>query len=254
MKSIFQNYTTAAMSGLFSWSLAFPMSGHAEFMEGDAALSSVVPNIPEPLLFDLVRPLGAIKGEMEVNALAQPSLEGGTLQWAPEIEYVFADGYAFELELPSENSNLAHYKLTLQGTFNNPPVTNMIHGWQLISKKSRDTGKYAADALYINGYRFSKAWSTLNMLGIKRTEFNSGGETITLINNSLFYDYSQRLTYGIELNQKINQKGQWRYSMTPQVHLDLSRNITMQTGISISRLNEGKKMEKKLAMRLIFAF
>ena len=37
---------------------------------GDAALSSDAPHIPEPMVFDLVRPLGVRQGDLEVNALS----------------------------------------------------------------------------------------------------------------------------------------------------------------------------------------
>ncbi|MEQ1836359.1 MAG: hypothetical protein ABL862_08000 [Candidatus Nitrotoga sp.] len=249
-----KHYLSAVILGLFTWCITYSIPSYAEFIEGSATLSSVVPHIPEPLLFDLVRPLGAKKGELEVNTLALKPLKGGTAEWAPEIEYVFADNYAFELELPFENSNFTNYKFALQGTLSNPLTVGMIQGWQVIGEKNRGTGKYSADALYINGYRLSEVWSTLNMLGIRRTVFGGDGKTIALMNNNLFYDYSQRLTYGIELNHEINQKGQWHYSVTPQIHLDLNHHITLQTGLGFSRLNENGSAGKLFAMRLSVAF
>ncbi|MDO9151090.1 MAG: hypothetical protein Q7U33_06910 [Methylotenera sp.] len=228
---------------------------HADFVEGSAGLGSADPHIPEPLLFDLVRPLGARKGELEVNTLAQRNVNGGTLEWAPEIEYAFADGLAIEFELPSENSKLTDYKIALQGTlshhFNNP---SLIQGWQVIVKKNRDLGKYSADALYINGYRFNSKWSTLNMLGVRKTAFGGDGKLMTLINNSVFYDLSPKLTYGIELNHEIDASGRWRYSYTPQIHADINRHFTIQAGLSFSRLNELKRNEETFALRAIYAF
>ncbi|MDP2152726.1 MAG: hypothetical protein Q8J66_03595 [Methylotenera sp.] len=228
---------------------------HADFVEGSAGLGSSDPHIPEPLLFDLVRPLGARKGELEVNTLAQRNVSGGTLEWAPEIEYAFADGLAFEFELPSENSKLTDYKIALQGTlshhFNNP---NLIQGWQVIVKKNRDLGKYSADALYINGYRFNSKWSTLNMLGVRKTAFGGDGKLMTLMNNSVFYDLSPKLTYGIEFNHEIDASGRWRYSYTPQIHADINGHFTIQAGLSFSRLNEHKRNEETFALRAIYAF
>lgn len=249
-----KDYLSAAILGLFTWCITLSFPSYAQFIEGEAALSSVVPNIPEPLFFDLVRPLGAKRGELEVNALAQKSLKGGVVEWAPEIEYAFADNYAFELELPFENLNHTNYEFALQGTLNNRLTAGMIQGWLVVGEKNRGTGKYSAEALYINGYRISKAWSTLNMFGLKRTIFGSNGKTIALMNNNIFYDYSQRLTYGIELNHEINQYGQWSYRLTPQIDLDLHRNVSLQTGLGFSRLNEYRRAEKLLAMRLSVAF
>jgi hypothetical protein len=228
---------------------------HADFVEGSAGLGSSDPHIPEPLLFDLVRPLGARKGELEVNTLAQRNVNGGTLEWAPEIEYAFADGHALEFELPSENSKLTDYKIALQGTlshhFNNP---NLIQGWQVIVKKNRDLGKYSADALYINGYRFNPKWSTLNMLGIRKTEFSGNGKLTTLMNNSIFYDLNTKLTYGLEFNHEVDASGRWRYSYTPQIHADINRHLTIQTGLSFSKLSKLKKSEEVFALRVIYAF
>lgn len=245
-------FTKTCLFPIFSI-LAVP--AYADFTEGTAALSSGNPHIPEPLLFDLVRPLGAKKGELEINTLAQQHINGGPLEWAPEIEYAFADGLAFELELPTENSNVTDYKIALQGTlsnnFNNP---NIIQGWQVIAKKNRDTGKYSSDALYINGIRLGDKWSTLNMVGLRNTEFGKNNQHIGLINNNIFYDLTPRHTFGVELNHEINAKGQWRYSVTPQVHLDLNRNVTIQAGAGVSRLNVARKAEKLYGVRMIYAF
>lgn len=226
----------------------------ADFIEGDAALGSGDPHIPEPMLFDLVRPLGAKKGELEINTLAQSSLEAGPLNWAPEIEYAFADGYALEIELPHENSAFRSYKFALQGTIGVSANGRMIQGWQVISQKSRLNGRYSSDALYLNGYRFSDKWSAMNMLGLRRTEVSGDGENIILVNNSVFYDYSQRLTYGLEINSEINQSGNVRYRIIPQVHYDLNKHSSIQIGGGFSRLNPQKMPEKIVAMRLIYSF
>lgn len=249
-----KRYSSIAILGIFLWCIIYSIPGHAEFLEGSAALTSTSLRIPEPLLFDLVRPLGAKKGELEVNTLALKPLKGGAMEWAPEIEYAFADNYAIELELPFENLSLTNYKFAFQGTLSNPLMVDMVQGWQLIGEKNRSTGKYSADGLYINGYRISQAWSTLNMFGIRRTVLGSDGKTIALMNNNLFYDYSQNITYGIEINNEINKEGQWGYSLTPQIHLDLSHHINLQTGLGFSRLNENRSAEKFFAMRLSVAF
>src|SRR5690606_26148017 len=60
------------------------------------------PHIPEPLVFDLVRALGAKKNELEANALVVTRFRRGrpTFDWAPEVEWAVADDVAIELELP----------------------------------------------------------------------------------------------------------------------------------------------------------
>lgn len=235
--------------------LLTPITALADFVEGSAGLGSANPHIPEPLLFDLVRPLGAKKGELEVNTVLSQDNRNGPLEWAPEIEYAIADGLAFELELPSENARLTDYKIALQGTlthnFNQP---NLIQGWQVITQKNRDAKQYSADALYINGIRLNEKWSTLNMLGIRKTEFSAAGQLVKLINNNIFYDLNPRLTFGLELNHEIYPSGAWRYRATPQIHRDINSHFTLQAGLSFSRLNQRRTAEQALALRLIYAF
>jgi hypothetical protein len=156
--------------------------------------------------------------------------------------------------LPHENSTFTSFKFALQGTIGVSANGRMIQGWQVITKKSRLDGRYSTDALYLNGYRFSEKWSAMNMLGLRRTEVSGDGENITLVNNSVFYDYSQRLTYGLEINSEINQSGNVRYRIIPQIHFDLNGHSSIQIGGGFSRLNPQKMSEKIVAMRLIYAF
>ncbi len=231
-----------------------PFIAKADFVEGDAAHSSGELRIPEPLIFDLVRPLGAKKGELEINTLAQKARGDSVLEWAPEIEYAIADNLALELELPIENSTLTDYKIGIQGTMAQSRFKKMIHGWQVLALKNREQNTYSADALYINGYRISDKVSTLNMLGIRRTQFGSDGRLVTLINHNIFYDYSPQVTYGLEVNSEIHTGGSWRYKVVPQIHYDFNRHVTLQAGAGISQLNQSKKTEQVFAMRLIYAF
>jgi hypothetical protein len=231
-----------------------PLDVKADFVEGDAAHSSSELRIPEPLLFDLVRPLGAKKGELEINTLAQQVRGSGVVEWAPEIEFAIADNLALELELPNENSRLTDFKVAMQGTMVQSRFEKMIHGWQVLAIKNREKNTYSADALYINGYRISEKISTLNMLGLRRTTFGGNGRNVTLINNNIFYDYSSQVTVGLEVNSEIHPGGNWRYSLVPQLHYDFNRHITMQIGAGISKLNDSKKTEQVFALRLIYAF
>ena len=226
----------------------------ASFAEGDASLSSFsMPHIPEPMLFDLVRPLGAKKGELEVNALVQHG-EHGELEWAPEIEYAFADGYAIELELPYHNSHLGEYKLALQGTLGTLNNDTMVHGWQVIGRRERESGAYSADALYLAGLALDNSWSFFTMTGLRRSEFNSHRQTLGLFNTSVFYDWSQRLTLGVEINNEIGPGFDWRTRLVPQLHYDLGENTTLQTGIGPSWLAREGTEEWLFSWRLIHAW
>lgn len=225
-------------------------SREPSFPEGDAALGSAAPHIPEPLLFDLVRPLGAMRGEFETNVLVE-HLEGGTIEWAPEIEYAFANGYAIELELPFVDNELVEYKVALQGTLGMRAGGNMIHGWQVIGRRDRDTGEHSADALYLNGFVLGDRLSLFGMAGLRRTELGSGGDNVVLLNTTLFYDRSQRLTYGLEINAEIESTRKARARLTPQLHYDLGERMTLQVGGGPSSL--GPEREWALTWRLIYA-
>ena len=94
--------------------------------------------IPEPLLFDLVRGLGAAQGELEINALADIPLNNTDqrgVEWAPEIEYALFDGFAIELEFPMTDGDLEAYKMAVQWTMGSAKNKKFIHGIQLIAEK-----------------------------------------------------------------------------------------------------------------------
>ena len=105
------------MAFMLSWLLpTVSQAASSQKLNNDAATGSDELDIPEPLVFDLVRPLGSPQGELEVNFFASRINGQGQLSWSPEIEYVIADGYAVELELPHTNGSLDEYKMALQGT------------------------------------------------------------------------------------------------------------------------------------------
>nr|WP_298718800.1 hypothetical protein [uncultured Steroidobacter sp.] len=239
-------------SALSQASVAPPEHASVPFPEGDAAVSSELPHVPEPLLFDLVRPLGAAKGELEINALVQHA-SGGTA-WAPEIEYAFADGYALELELPFEGATLEEYKVAVQGTAGTLLKGRMIHGWQAIAYYERDSRDYTADLIYLNGARLSSKWSVFNMVGMRRAHWRGDSDYLGLVNNSIFYDYSKRLTFGLEVNSEIGDGWRWRHGLVPQIHFDVDEHVTVQLGGGRSRLNVGQPTEKTFIWRLIYSW
>lgn len=233
--------------------LSCGLAGKVYAEPNDAVLSSEELGIPEPLVFDLVRPLGSPKGELEVNTLITRSSQTGEFAWAPEIEYAFADGYAVEFELPFQNSSLEEYKFGLQGTFGELLKGRMIHGWQALGRYGRQENVYSADILYLNGARISDKWSTLNMLGIRWADFGKREDIVALINNNLFYHFSRNLTLGVEMNNEIHEHKQWRYRLTPQLHYSFSSNKAVQIGGGPARLNN-KKSDWLLASRFIYTF
>lgn len=155
--------------------------------DNDGSLSSDKPHIPEPMVFDLVRPLGADKGELEINSLVQYSRQG-EFEWAPEIEFAPWNDFALELELPFDNTRQQEYKIAAQGTFG-VFQRQFIHGWQAIGRYDRINRTYSGDLLYLNGYSSKNNWSVFNMAGIRLIDETKSIKPVGLMNNSFFMLY-----------------------------------------------------------------
>lgn len=141
-----------------------------------ASTSAAYPAIPEPMVFDMMRPLGAAAGEVEVNTLMMAPLSGDPrdIGWAPEIEYAFADGLAIEFELPFVNSRLDEYKLGLQAAFGSFNEGRSAHGLQYLAVYARDDGHYSGSLLYMLGHRYDAHWSSMSMIGVGSISLNGG--------------------------------------------------------------------------------
>lgn len=94
--------------------------------------------VPEPLMTDWVRALGARAGEFEVNALA--TIDGhGDWELAPELEWVPVNGVGLEGELVVNHVGLAAVKLAAQFTLVADAARGLGHGVQLIGKWTPQT-------------------------------------------------------------------------------------------------------------------
>jgi len=197
--------------------------------------------IPEPLHFDLVRPLHARRGELEINSLfARPlGRQGGHLEWAPEIEYAFLDGYAIELEFPMEGRTLAEYKVALQGTLPGGPEA-FVHGWQTIGRRARQTRGASVDGLYLAGYRLHPKWSVFSMQGVRRSRTDEARSWQPLFNPSLFHHTSERLILGLESNFAFGPRNERSQLILPQAHWTLNRRYSMQWGLGVARQHGGR--------------
>lgn len=234
--------------------IALPVQADNNHSEnGDAALSSNVPHIPEPMVFDLIRPLGVRQGDLEMNVLSGHSLRSGHTEWAPEIEFGLFDNLAVELELPFDQLSLSEYKMAIQGTFGTEFNNRFIHGWQMIGYYEREHQKYSIDSLYIAGFRWNSAISTLNMIGFRRENVERDGHFVGLFNTSWFYDYSQKLTFGIEMDNEFSRESGWHYLLMPQVHWDFNDHVTLQLGTGFSQ-TEGRQTDWLGTWRMVYAF
>ena len=198
-------------------------------------LAAENPRIPEPMVFDLLRPLGARAGEREVNVLAVRPLDRGPTDWAPELEYAYADGQSFELELPFEDGRLTQVKFALQGTFGTGAGGRWIHGWQYLGQVERGSATVRNSLLYISGYRFEARWSMLSMAGLRQVGLRRLGPTALLLNHSVFYDFDPQTVLGLEVNlrQDIAGDDRTRALVIPQIHRRLSELTSLQAGLGV---------------------
>lgn len=212
------------------------------------------PRIPEPMVFDLIRPLGAKGGEREINVLGlaplrqkskqvdnvadplglvrrSPDRQG--LEWAPELEYAVCDGVGLEFELPLENAHLEAYKAAGQITFGTALNYRFIHGAQAIVQYGRDSSLWTTTLLYLAGVRFDKTWSVFGMFG-SRAEVSGpvANKAVGLLSNvTLFADVTDRIVAGIETNFGQTLGGNTEILVMPQLHYEIDRYWMIQAGV-----------------------
>ncbi len=210
------------------------------------------PRLPEPMVFDLVLPLGAKKNEFEFNTLLQYDAEHKAVLMNPEFEYAYTDGYGIEFELPMENTTVEAYKVALQGTFNFLNTNKFIHGWQYYGEYYRHSKELENNLLYIAGYQFNEKWSTLNMAGIRFTDVQSEGHVEELVNSTLFYSYSSNLIAGLEVNWESRPNLPDIALVMPQLHVQIAKHTKIQIGFGMKRADH--ETFPHAATRIIFGF
>lgn len=233
------------------------------------------PRVPEPMVFDLVRPLGEKRGAGEVNVLGvvplrrtsktvddvpdplglvRRSQDTQGVEWAPEIEYAVADGLALEFELPMENVSVEAYKAAGQATFGTLWNYRFIHGAQVIAQYDRNPGLWTTTWLYLAGYRFDQTWSLFGMFGPR---FEHGGQigahnAEMLANLTLFADVTDRLVMGLETNFGQVLDGSSALLVMPQVHYEVGYHWMVQSGAGFRATDN--LVIPQLAFRLIREF
>jgi hypothetical protein len=189
------------------------------------------PYIPEPMVFDLVRALGAKRGELEANTLIVTRFRRGRADvlWAPEIEWAFADNLAIELELPMHNARVEALKAAFQATFPTKP-RRFTHGVQVITEYLLTPQETELTVLYLAGVRLN-GWSLFAMVGARTVPpMDRPHHTQALLNPSIYYDVNERVTVGVEGNFAISERGLFEGLVVPQVHVQLGRHLRVQFG------------------------
>jgi hypothetical protein len=219
-------------------------------------------HIPEPMIFDLVRGLGAKKGELETNVLAEFPINrtaSREIEWAPEVEYAFADGLAIEFELPFEDGELEGYKGAFQWTIGQPGGGRFIHGTQFIAVRSAHEESWELTGLYIPAFRFNSVWSVLGMVGL-RDQVGPDRRDVSaiLLNGTVFAQLSEQTTLGLELNNTNpndaieETENDFELLVMPQWHQEFTEHFSLQLGLGGQFADE--RFDTTFALRAILEF
>jgi hypothetical protein len=209
-------------------------------MPDASAQGSAPPTIPEPLMFDLVRGLGAKQGELELNTLVDIPLNDSksrSVEWAPEIEYALFDGLALEFELPFEDGHLEALKFAIQYTIGTSSNKQFIHGVQMISETYLDDAISELNLLYVPAYRFNTTWSVLGLFGLMYELGSDAAKdrSTILINASLFANVNEHAVIGLEINNtdptlQKRDDNDMEFLLLPQFHYEFSGGFSFQVG------------------------
>lgn len=218
--------------------------------------------IPEPLMFDLVRGLGAKQGELEINALAEFPLNDASdrgVDWAPEIEYALFNNFAVELEFPFNNFDLEAFKVAFQWTIGSSKNNKFIHGIQVLGESYIHDDILELNFLYVPAYRFNEIWSTIGLFGLM-LEYGSDtpeNSYTIILNASVFADINENTVIGVELNntnstfQEIDDNNM-ELLVLPQLHYEFDRGFSFQFGIG-PRFYNGET-DGSVVLRVIKSF
>ena len=207
------------------------------------------PEVPEPLYYDLMRPLGALKYDNETNYfLGSFTGKNPTLQLL-ELEAVVADWRAVELQLNFNNGVFVAAVPGYQRTLGVGPRGNWVHAYQIqvpVYVKSNIVGGRAA---YFFAWQPSEEspWAAYLIAGAERVAVSTGGGSIgpgaghrgsrissdsvpanlgpgggpeipvwrPLAAFDLFYTFNERLSVGVE-NDIFAHPSHGQYVILPQ--------------------------------------
>ena len=197
-------------------------------------------SVPEPLMFDLVRGLGARQGELEINTLADFPLNNTAsrgVEWAPEVEYALFNNFAVEIEFPFEDGELEAYKMAVQWTMGVSENNKFIHGIQVIAETLRSDDLTEFSFLYVPAYRFNSVWSAIGLFGVMlETGADAANKDNTIVlNASVFANVNKNTVIGLELNntdptlQKIDDN-EMSLLILPQAHYEFDSGWAFQVG------------------------
>ena len=228
----------------------------------------------EPLYVDLIRDLGARKGEREWNVgfglLDRKAYE--EYEFLVEYEFAVIDHLGLEIELPfsfhsaTDNSSevpenqLEGLQLAAQYTFlvSKKAKTSLalgyLHKFKMVSfKQFGEEPLYSGNVFnpfFVAAKRWGRSFHTLIYTGPEFDRpFNSGVTQLAFeINTNLHYMIPGTTNFvGIEFNKTI-EDSQFRMTIRPQIRVEIRDDllIGLVTGIPTQREDEGLSMFTRL--------
>ena len=221
----------------------------------------------EPLYIDLIRDLGARKGEKEWNVgfglTDANSYDKYTAlveyEWAPidrlglEIELPFSFYYPLANDVQAPNSKLNGLKLAAQYSFlvsekhKTSLAIGYIHEFEMTEFKNYDNDRFFKGNLYNPFFVAAKRWGdnfhTLLYTGpvFEHNFQENSWHTNYQINSNFHYMIpGTRNFIGIEFNKEINHNNDFDMTIRPQMRVGIADNlmIGIVTGIPVNRENE----------------
>jgi len=224
----------------------------------------------EPLYIDLIRDLGARKGEKEWNVGLGMTDKRGYDEYEALIEYEWAviDRLGLEIEIPvtifssrgdlpldiaRPSNRVESIKLATQWSFlvSEKAKTSLalgyIHEFEFVDLNKMGQGELFKgnifNPFFIAAKRWGRNYHTLIYTGPKiEKQFEQNNPEITYEINSNFHYMiaGTRNFIGVEVNQGINQ-GKLETVLRPQMRVGLAENLMVGivTGIPINRNQQG---------------
>ncbi len=222
----------------------------------------------EPLYIDLIRDLGARKGEKEWNLGGGMTEKNGFYEYEALVEYEWApiDRLGFEIEVPVSiystrgrpivdelvpENRIESLKLATQWSFlvsekaHTSLALGYIHEFEFVdlNQLGRDLFKgNVYNPFFIAAKRWSTNYHTLIYTGPRiAKEFNQRRELAYEIHTNFHYMITGTRNFiGVEVNKEI-YNGQLQAVMRPQMRVGLAENLMVGivTGIPLMNTNQG---------------
>lgn len=194
-------------------------------------------DFPEPMVFDMVRGLGAEQGEIEINTLVLVPISPTAANWAPEIEAAVVDNFALELEVGLHNIDLELVKFAFQGTVAMKEGGRAGHGIQGLVEYLIDEEAFVSTALYVLGVRLAPPLTLVALIGpALESHINGKNYGGVFVNFTFGWAPHPRVVVGTEQNFEWFPNA-YLIRWMPQVHWQIHARFQIQAGFGLRHLN-----------------